>query len=235
MTPAQALIKLAQLGVPPDRLEEALSILEAVQSPWKSKEEERKSKDRLRKSKEFQSVPTPLRDNTNLDNQTTVIQEPTPTPSVPRNSRAHGTNPRAIGTNPRAVAEDHPRFAEFWLAYPERDGGNPRKPASKAFSAACKRADPQAIIDGVRRYAEAMAARGRLNTEYVQMARTWLNQDRWNETYGTPAVSSKPTIQDGFAKVRAVINEIARREADASGTLGAEDALSLPRLRESGR
>lgn len=141
-----------------------------------------------------------------------------------------------VVNNPPTVppSDDHPRFAEFWDAYPARDGSNARKPASKAFSAACKRTDPQAIIDGLHHFVDAMTARGNIGTPFIPQARTWLNQERWNETYGLPAPSSKPSIADGFAKVRAVIAEVERREAEAGGTGSEEDAFGLPRLRQIG-
>lgn len=76
---------------------------------------------------------------------------------------------------------EHPRFAEFWEAYPKRDGSRDRKGAVKAFKRALKSTDPDTIIAGAAAYAADVRARGKENTEFVAQARTWLNGDRWTE------------------------------------------------------
>jgi hypothetical protein len=77
-----------------------------------------------------------------------------------------------------------PGFDEFWEAYPTRDGSRDKKAAVKAFRAALKRDSLEAILAGARAYRNEMVARGKLNTEFVRQARTWLNADGWKETYG---------------------------------------------------
>ena len=72
-------------------------------------------------------------------------------------------------------------FSKFWAAYPQRDGNRDRKPAVKAFRAALKRTTFEAILAGAQAYAADMKARGKINTEYVKQARTWLNADGWTE------------------------------------------------------
>lgn len=74
-------------------------------------------------------------------------------------------------------------FSDFWEIYPKRDGSPDRKGAVKAFRTALKRAPLQTILDGTEHFSEAMTARGKVGTEYVPQARTWLNGDRWNERY----------------------------------------------------
>jgi hypothetical protein len=77
-------------------------------------------------------------------------------------------------------------FDEFWLAYPKRDGENPKQPARKKFDAAVKSGtDPAAITAGARSYAEAAARRGNVGTPYIAMASTWLNRRGW-EDYDAP-------------------------------------------------
>ena len=67
---------------------------------------------------------------------------------------------------------EHPRFADFWDAFADKRG---RPNAAKAFKAACKRADPEEIISGARRY----AARRGPEQRFGKMAQGWLNDDRW--------------------------------------------------------
>ncbi|KQQ23717.1 hypothetical protein ASF53_05165 [Methylobacterium sp. Leaf123] len=76
-------------------------------------------------------------------------------------------------------------FAEFWAAYPRRRGDNPRKTALKAYAAAIGRgATPAAMMVGVGRYAAHLAEIGKIGTEFVAQASTWLNQDRFEPPTG---------------------------------------------------
>lgn len=78
-------------------------------------------------------------------------------------------------------------FENFWKIYPKRSGANPRAPAEKKFTAACKRgAPPGEIIAGAKRYAAMLASQGKTGTEFVAQAVTWLNQERWKDDYGEP-------------------------------------------------
>jgi pyocin large subunit-like protein len=82
-------------------------------------------------------------------------------------------------------------FDRFWEAYPKRRGANPRKPAEQKFRAAVKRGtDPAEIVRGAERYAAELRDMGKLNTEFVAHAATWLNQERWSD-YGP----SPPSLQ----------------------------------------
>lgn len=85
----------------------------------------------------------------------------------------------------RAVAkrddETDEAFALFWSVYPRRQGSDPKKPAAEKFAAKVRAgADPSAIIEGARRYAEAV--RGR-DPQFVAQAVTWINQERWNNEH----------------------------------------------------
>lgn len=78
-------------------------------------------------------------------------------------------------------------FAEFWQAYPKRDGDNPRKTAVRAYGKALRDgADPPALLRAARALAAEMQLRGKLGTELVPMAATWLNQGRF-ERFTDPA------------------------------------------------
>lgn len=82
-------------------------------------------------------------------------------------------------------------FDEFWEIYPKRDGSTDRKGAAKAFAAALKRASLETIIEGLRHFVDAMTARGKVGTEFIPQARTWLNGDRWNERFDASTADSK--------------------------------------------
>ena len=71
-------------------------------------------------------------------------------------------------------------FIDFWAVYPRRKGPNPRHPAEQKFNTAVKNgADPAHIVSSARRYADEAREQGNEGTEFVCMARTWLNQKRW--------------------------------------------------------
>lgn len=71
-------------------------------------------------------------------------------------------------------------FDEFWNVRIERDGPDPREPARIAFNEAVGQgADPQAIIAGMRRFAEAHAdSRG---TRFLSRTEKWLREKTWQD------------------------------------------------------
>lgn len=74
------------------------------------------------------------------------------------------------------------KFAEFWDAYPNRSGGNPKKTAKDKFVKICKDGvSPDDIIIGAKKYAKAN--QDRIGTPYIAQATTWLNQERWLDDY----------------------------------------------------
>jgi hypothetical protein len=76
-------------------------------------------------------------------------------------------------------------FDEAWKAYPRRDGDNPRKRAEKAWQARVRSGVlPEELLDGVKRYAAFVRAKGKEGTEYVMQAATFFGPDeRWKSDY----------------------------------------------------
>jgi hypothetical protein len=115
-----------------------------------------------------------------IDITTTQVLEKLP--PTPKASRFHGTNPRALGTNPRGSQQEPDGFSAFWDAYPKREGNGDRKGAVKAFGPAVQRAgDAQTVIRAAARYAVHCREKGKIGTEFVKQARSWLNSDLWSE------------------------------------------------------
>ncbi len=76
-----------------------------------------------------------------------------------------------------AVARDE-KFESAWQVYPKRDGGNPKAPAAKRFLSAIKAgADPQDIIEGIKRF--AVAEQRNIGTPYIPQMVKWLGDQRW--------------------------------------------------------
>lgn len=101
-------------------------------------------------------------------------------------------NVRSIGKPTRPVTDE---FQDrFWKAYPSRgDASNPKAPALEKFAKAVKAgADPEAIIAAAQRYADIERKAGRLGTEKVAQAITWLNQRRWGD-YEAASPSASPS------------------------------------------
>ena len=102
----------------------------------------------------------------------------------PRESVATGTGEQGN----RGTGEEHTcspatpsserapdRFEEFWSHYPRKVG---KKAARAKYAAACKRADPQQVIDG----AERLAHDPNLPEErFIPHPTTWLERDGWED------------------------------------------------------
>jgi hypothetical protein len=111
---------------------------------------------------------------------------------------------------PVMLADDP--FDRFWATYPKRDGTNPKKPAKEKFIKLCKSGiDPEEIIAGAMRYANAEAARGKVGTPYIARADTWLNQESFRDDAPQSAAAStaKPAgngmffVEDGSPELAA--------------------------------
>ena len=87
------------------------------------------------------------------------------------------------------IEDEEPNWFEmFWDTYPPRAGDRKRRESETKFKTRLKDgADPREIIAGAERYRRFIEATGRLKTEYVQQATTWLNNRAWLEEFEIPA------------------------------------------------
>ena len=79
----------------------------------------------------------------------------------------------------------------FWPAFPKRMGGNSKKKANESFRSAIRYrgADVEKIMAAVAKLADdwqKRVARKPADAQFIPMAATWLNQDRWDEVKGAP-------------------------------------------------
>ena len=92
------------------------------------------------------------------------------------------------------------KFDEFWDAYPKRQGRDPKAPSETKFDAAvASGVDPDAIIQAARSYREQLQASGKLGTQYVARAVTWLTDHSWKDYQPRPAPAaeqSEPLVED---------------------------------------
>lgn len=94
------------------------------------------------------------------------------------NNQLSTTNDQRIEEVSKDPSSETDFFDQFWQVYPKRTD---RKMAEKAFSKACKRARPLAIIAGASAYAESRSGQ---DPKYTKNASTWLNNDCWEEDHG---------------------------------------------------
>lgn len=124
-------------------------------------------------------------------------------PEVPEVPKEIYSNPPNLLTSPNTPSPqkfrqaEHPRFAEFWTAYPSRgDAANPRKPASEKFTIAVRTgADPQAIISGAKRYSDAMRRERNAGTSLTMQATRFLHQAVWEQYVDRPGANGAGPAQ----------------------------------------
>ncbi|WP_024337996.1 hypothetical protein [Bradyrhizobium japonicum] len=111
-----------------------------------------------------------------------------------REGEGKGKVSRSVADATRPVEDS--KFEEFWKAYPRRDGPNPRKPAEQKFNALTKTGvDPDAMIDAAKRLAAEESRRGKIGTQFIPQAITWLNQQRWSDHAATAFAADDGMIE----------------------------------------
>lgn len=134
------------------------------------------------------SDPAALRLDTQTGNPVEVVFEQPhpaePDPPIPDPPGEVATTPPLVSGSGYPLA-----FEALWADYPTRNGGNPKTKAFRSWSArkaeGCSLAE---MHDGTRRYASWCAATGKLNTEFVQQASTFLGpQKNFAEPWALPA------------------------------------------------
>jgi DNA-binding transcriptional ArsR family regulator len=104
--------------------------------------------------------------------------------------------PKDIGASADAPAQKRssrdeysPEFETAWQAYPKRAGGNPKAAAWKHWKARLNEGvKPEAMLEGVKRYAAFVQATGNTGTQYVKQAATFFGPDRhFEESWQVPA------------------------------------------------
>lgn len=102
-----------------------------------------------------------------------------------------------------------PEFETLWSAYPKREGEHSKKAAWKAYRARLRDGmRPEYLIRCVEEYARAMQKQGRLGTEFVLQAVTFLGPNERYKGYEpkpaveTPARPPLATPRNGTAEER---------------------------------
>lgn len=100
-----------------------------------------------------------------------------PTLGEPTLGNPHHKNNNNKNNNLIEQKEIDSLLKKFLEVYPRK--GEAKKPILDKLKSALKKTDAETIMDGAKRYAEFME----WSDQYVAMAKTWLNQERWEEEY----------------------------------------------------
>jgi hypothetical protein len=133
--------------------------------------------------------------------------ETTPTPHPSESYSESNSIPRSSSAESNGHDPIEKSFTEFWLIKPRRDGTNSRAKAFTAFVRAVQgyvervrgvavkhpAVLPDTIVAGARKWRSAVERRGELDTKYVLMASSWLNQRGWEQQDEEPE-AEKPRI-----------------------------------------
>jgi hypothetical protein len=182
MIDAATLLELSRLNLSAEQLAGVLRILarsEQAAEELRNVIETRKNKERTRQQR-YASRKNDVSDDVDLTSLARTVVNTTNLQEVSINT------PLSPLPSSRASLNEPEGFQKFWEVYPPRDGPRDRKAAVKAFRAALKRSTLEEILAGAATYRSALEAKGKLNTEFVKQARTWLNADGWKEIHSAP-------------------------------------------------
>lgn len=75
-------------------------------------------------------------------------------------------------------------FEKFWDEYPHRKGSQNKQAARKKYLVLRKRGVVQTdLVQGAKNFFAHCSETEKVSTEFVPMASTWLNQERWEDEY----------------------------------------------------
>lgn len=123
------------------------------------------------------------------------VGRPLPTQRAAGSTESQGTDTQEDPTTRAEVL-----FDAFWQAYPRRTA---KADARKAWAKACTKADPDAIVEGARRYA---ADPNLPPAEYVPHPATWLNGERWADGPLPARTNGRPAARPALARKPVMAN-----------------------------
>ena len=112
-------------------------------------------------------------------------------------------------------------FQKFYVEYPKHVG---RGAAAKAFVRAMKKATPEQVTEGARKYASWCKKTGR-ESRFIPNPATWLNQERWDDDL--PALDTSAMLR----RVNDLEKERKRHVAEFDGARVREIDAELHGLR----
>jgi hypothetical protein len=104
-------------------------------------------------------------------------------PTVLRDGKTNGSDTPMV---PTLDLDPVPTFADFWAVFPRHEA---KGTAERAWTGACKSADPRFILDGAQRYRDDPNR----DPAYTKHPSTWLNGRCWEDDALPPRRSQRPT------------------------------------------
>lgn len=165
----------------------------------------------------------PITKNQEPEDQKLSNDSPPPDPldgyrALPEDGQGQPPKPAPKPKRPDKSEQPDPDFDHAWTLYPKRAGGNPKRDALRCWHA--RRAEgvsAEALLAGVKRYAQFCEAEGKVGTIYVLQAVTFFGISRRFEEDWTPSRRTAPApvnrqqqLEDANQRV---VEEIAAREA----------------------
>lgn len=128
-----------------------------------------------------------------------LFQHPEPEADKPKKARKAAT-PRFTPSQLKPILD------QFEAAYPAGDGVRVFDTANKTIARLVNNqgVDPQALVAAAVRYAQAMAAKGRVGTQYIMKPNNWLMSGEWKQYDG---VHQFPNQKSSFDPVLSMNEE----------------------------
>ncbi len=93
-------------------------------------------------------------------------------------------------------------FERFWSVIPKRNHPHPKELSRKSFfKAVSNGAKPEEIIDAAYQWRRTVEEMGKIGTEFVPMASTWLNQARFKD-FKTGPIGGEQLKREQWANER---------------------------------
>lgn len=119
-----------------------------------------------------------------------------------------------LGREPNILVKADDRFDEFWDCVPKKVG---KGQARKAWNAALKKADADAIIQGMRSFAKQREGQ---DHQFTAHPATWLNGERWLD-------EATPTASDFYDQIQQHLNG-ANNELQRAHQIGSNPSDRVP-------
>ncbi len=162
--------------------------------------------------------PEPQEFDDHSANDSRLLDEPSPPDCIGLESKGRESNKSPPFSSPKGEDTNGYTFVFnlAWKNYPKRQGSNPKRRAFHAWSARVRASpdEPQAMAEGVMRYARYCHATGKTGTEFVMQAATFFGPDEhYRENWDVNHEASK---QNGgrLSAVDAVKQRNREREAE---------------------
>lgn len=122
--------------------------------------------------------------------------EKSPTNQDTSNQDTKNQKPQGASGDAPKVSAYPESFEELWFEYPAREGSNPKNHAYHAWRArVAEGAAHDALLNGVRRYAEFCKAKGSVGTSYVMQAKRFFGPS--HEFENEWAIATTPPAKFG--------------------------------------